>query len=307
MSNSTTTITSRNEMTEGLFGMVFLFMFEVLPILESTNTDVSTLRWDICTNSYGEIFPNLLEYRFDESKTSAENNIVPLFHLRSSAFRQWTLGDDFQALHNLFFKYFKVPAHISAMADCNDLTNCLGIHFRGTDKTADTNMNTPISLQDFYVILDSYLKTNPFITEVFLATDEISMHEHLTDKYRHIHFKTARTLQGNLFWRNNENVLKNGIDAMVDMLCLSKCKVVLKVSSALSGFSKVINPNLTVYRLNALKMFIDIPYFPDAYIPLLERNNQYSEECNKILGRVQQNDWSFGHKHIFNNFVYQPR
>ena len=54
-------------------------------------------------------------------------------------------------------------------------------------------------------------------------------------------------------------------------------------------------------------MFNDIPYFPDAYIPLLEKNENYTEECNKILDKIQLHDWSVNHKETFNNFYYKLR
>ena len=53
---SYTTIYSNNEMTEGLFGMVLLFIFEVLPILEMDNVDVSKLKWFIQTTNYGCLY-----------------------------------------------------------------------------------------------------------------------------------------------------------------------------------------------------------------------------------------------------------
>ena len=94
---------------------------------------------------------------------------------------------------------------------------------------------------------------------------------------------------------------------MIDMLCLSKCKEVIKVSSALSAFSKIINPNLKIFRVNALKMFADIPYFPDAYIPLLDKDSNYSTECNNTLKKIQLNDWSMKYGKRFNNFYYKIR
>ena len=39
----------------------------------------------------------------------------------------------------------------------------------------------------------------------------------------------------------------------------------------------------------------------------LEKSEQYSSECNFILDKVQQDDWSILHKPKFNNFFYKPR
>jgi len=301
-------VSSKNVMTEGLFGMVFLFFCEALPILENMKVDVNKLKWDVTTVNYGDIFPNVLEYNSEYVNPSDFKGVIPipLTYLRTQ-FPQWVIGDDFVAIHNLFFKYFKIPQRIYDIVDQFDLSQHLGIHFRGTDKTMDWGMNNPLSINEFYVIFDSYIKENPQITNVFLATDENHMLETLRTKYQHINFVTSRNLDGYLFWKNTVTPENNATEAMVDMMCLSKCKVVLKVSSALSSFSKVINPNLEIYRMNALKMCTDIPYFPDAYIPLMEKNENYSEECKAILNKVQDQEWRITHEHAFKNFLYKPR
>jgi hypothetical protein len=110
-----------------------------------------------------------------------------------------------------------------------------------------------------------------------------------------------------LFWRNNDNPILNAKMAMVDMLCLSNCKTVLKISSALSSFSKIINPSLNIYRINALKFIPDprrVPYFPDAYIPLLPLNEKYTQECNDLLTQLQQDDWSIQYPNVRNYFSH---
>ena len=299
-------ITSKNQMTEGLFGMVILFMMEILPILEEMKVEVSELKWDISTKNYGEIFPGVLEYNSEFINPNDIDTKIPLFDLRTQ-YPQYTLGDDFNKLNKLFFKYFKIPRQLELISENYNLKDFLGIHFRGTDKTTDTNMNNPISKTEFYIILDSFLKSNSEITNIFIATDEKDILYYLKNKYTNINFLSSRNFNNNLFWQNNDDVIRNSMEAMVDMLCLSKCKFVLKVSSALSAFSKLINPDLIVYRLNALKMFTDIPYFPDAYIPLLEKNDNYTEECNQILDKIQTDDWSKSNKPWFNNFYYKSR
>jgi len=299
-------ITDKNKMTEGLFGMVILYIFEILPILEKNNIDISKLKWDVCTTNYGNIFPNILQYNSEFTNSEEIKEKIELDYFRS-AFPQYTLGDDFNRLNSLFFKYFSIPKELDEIAESYNLNNSLGIHFRGTDKTSDIYMNNPISIDEFYIIIDSYLKNNTNLTNIFIATDEKNVVEYLKNKYSYITFITSRNFDKNLFWKNNDNVISNGQEAMIDMLCLSKCKTVLKVSSALSAFSKLINPKLNIFRLNALKMFADIPYFPDAYIPLLEKNENYTEECNKILDKIQQQEWSYYHKERFNNFYYKLR
>ena len=378
-------IVSSNKMTEGLFGMVILFIFEILPLLEKYNIDVSSLKWHISTINYGNIFPNILKYNFknNEKLNSIESkytfyygndinkidittkfknlflknnkitipkgtnfnnifgdpspnknktimiyfnnilvnlineyntyqdivndklNIVLLEHLRYLN-PKYVLGDNFSKLNHLFFKYFTIPNELNEIVDKLDLQKFVGIHFRGTDKTNDLDMNTPCSKTDFLIIIDEYIKIKG-IKNIFIASDEHYIIDKLKNKYPNIIFKYSRDFTDNIFWRNNPDKEKNAKFAMIDMLCLSKCKEVIKVSSALSAFSKIINPNLKIFRVNALKMFADIPYFPDAYIPLLEKNPSYSKECNSILEKIQLNDWSIKYGKNFNNFYYKIR
>jgi len=298
-------IISNNEMTEGLFGQVILFIFEILPILENKNIDISSLNWDISTLNYGAIFPNILKYNADLVLEQKKMLVVELKNIRFLN-TQYILGDDFNKLHKLFFKYFTIPDELMKIADDLDLQNFLGIHFRGTDKTIDNKMNTPITKNDFFIILNEYIKKNN-IKNIFLASDENDIIEILKNKYPNIILKSSRDFKGNLFWKYNQDKQLNAKYAMIDMLCLSKCKEVLKVSSSLSSFAKIINPNLKIFRLNALKMFAPIPYFPDAYIPLLNKNPEYSKEYNNTIEKVQLNDWSKKYNKQFNNFYYKKR
>ena len=44
--------------------------------------------------------------------------------------------------------------------------------------------------------------------------------------------------------------------------------------------------SFTAHHSDREKMFGDIPYFPDAYIPLFEKNTSYTSECNEILNKI---------------------
>tara|TARA_B100000963_G_scaffold361601_1_gene398037 strand:- start:768 stop:1667 length:900 start_codon:yes stop_codon:yes gene_type:complete len=297
-------IQSINNLNEGLFGQIILYIFEILPILEKKNIDISKINWEISTLSYGNIFPDILEYNTNYIEENKKHKIpLDLFRLQKP---QYVLGDNFHKLNKLFFKYFSIPEKLNKFANDLKLQNFLGIHFRGTDKTTDNAMNTSLSKKDFYIIIDEYIKLNK-INCIFIATDENDIFDYFNNKYVNIEFKSSRNFKNNLFWRNNNNKSLNAKEAMIDMLCLSKCKKVIKISSALSSFAKIINPDLEIYRLNALKMFTDIPYFPDAYIPLFEKNNNYSKECNNIIDKIQNNNWSYKYQKYFNNFYYKER
>ena len=42
-------------------------------------------------------------------------------------------------------------------------------------------------------------------------------------------------------------------------------------------------------------------------LPLLEKNDNYTTECNTILDKIQKNDWSIDNYEKFNNFYYKFR
>lgn len=253
-------IYSKNNFTEGLFGEVFLWIFEILPILEKNNLDVKNLFWYITTKSYGTIFPEILDYVNEDKNVNQHMDKIINFSQLKKIKPQYVLGDDFMKLNKLFFKYFKIPKNLNDISESFNLNGYLGIHYRGTDKTKDINFNNPVTKDIFYIIMDSYINVHN-IKNIFIASDENDIFDYFVNKYKYINFKCSRDFNGNLFWRNNDNPLLNSKNAMIDMLCLSKCDTVLKISSALSSFSKIVNPSLKIYRINGLKITNDIPYF----------------------------------------------
>jgi hypothetical protein len=116
-------IFSNNEMSEGLFGMVILFLFEVLPIFEENKININSLFWDISTISYGSIFPNILEYNNEYLPPNSNfDKRIKLSDLRHSQI-QYVLGDDFIKLNKLFFKYFKIPEQLLEISNSYKLEN----------------------------------------------------------------------------------------------------------------------------------------------------------------------------------------
>jgi hypothetical protein len=278
----------------GLFSIISC-MLKVVVLLEETKIEKKNIYWDITGVYYDNIFPNILQYEMMNNYEMIKNDEkTEILELEDIVFRtsllekKYHLGNDFIGLNRLFFKYFTIPQDIINVVNTYDLTNYLGLHYRGTDKFTDTEMNTPISLYEYKIIIDSYIINNN-ITHIFLSTDEGELLTYFTEKYPSINIKTSRDMRKDLFWKNPNNYINNGREAMIDMLCLSKCNTVLKTSSALSAYVKIITPNINIYRINASIYIIneDNPYFPDSYIPLLKCNKKYSVQCNEILIKKQ--------------------
>jgi hypothetical protein len=296
-------------MIGGLFGCVISYILKALPFVEEKNIDKKNIFWDISTIHYGNIFPNILEYEnmndYEFIKDYESTEILDLVDVSidpPSHEKKYHLGNDFIGLNKLFFKYFKIPQDIENVLKTYDLTNYLGVHYRGTNKLTDTETNDPVSIDEFKIIIDSYIIAHN-ITHVFLSTDEGELLNYLTNKHSHVTILIARHLNRDLFWKNPDNYITNGREAMIDMLCLSRCNTIIKTSSALSAYAKIINPNINIYRINAcIYMDTDPPYFPDSYIPLLECNEKYSVECNEIIRKKQEDEPILLEK--FKNVVY---
>ena len=80
---------------------------------------------------------------------------------------------------------------------------------------------------------------------------------------------------------------------MLDCVLLSKCTCVVETSSALPSFAKLLNPSLEIYRCAASKLFgklyMKMPYFPVAHIPVLPVNDDVSR---RILQSTMKDDWT---------------
>lgn len=277
-------ITDKDELKEGLFGQVLLYVFEILPYLYSKSIYPE---WDIKSFLYGiepdyTIIPGVFDLVYTPSKTNIRS--INLNTIRKNQIS--VLGGNWHYMHDLWHSYFKIPTRISLNArDIGDVSKSLGVHFRGNDKNKVLEDTNPITHDEFIIIIDDFLVNHPFIHSIFVATDEYEFVEKMKR-----YFKSHVIINiGQVHFHKNSNNVKNKADrALLDSLLLSMCRYMIMTSSALSGFAKVLNPNLECYRVSASKLFSDIPYFPVAYIPKLNSNNI---ECISIIDRLFKGDW----------------
>jgi hypothetical protein len=195
----------------------------------------------------------------------------------------------------LWRKYFRWPKRVIERADqFPSLKTALGIHYRGTDKNTDLCQTNPVSQEDFLRLVRDFVGTHPDIDTLFVATDEDSLLAKVVAEHKTLKvFGSGKAV----FWKDNtledvmpQNRFAKGDHALLDCLLLSRCKYLIKCQSALSGFAKILNPQLEAYRVAASKAFFEgIPYFPDAYIPILTSQDL---ECQRILAKLQAGDWT---------------
>ena len=277
-------VTTADELEEGLFGQVFLYIFEVLPYLDRHNVRPD---WRIHARHYGgeeqTVIPGVLDLAYIPGPVSRD---VALAELRRRHCAQ--LGNDWSDLHRIWTRFFRLPQAVESRAEgVGPLNDALGVHYRGTDKlTADWDTN-PVAAEDMIAIIADFLGRRPDLTRIFLATDD----RNFPAKLRSAVGCDVINLGEVSFHKAEDRIssdLEGATRALLDSVLLSRCGAVLKTSSALSGFAKIFNPQLEIYRCAASKRFADIPYFPVAYIPPYQSEDA---AVQAILTRLMRDDW----------------
>lgn len=270
---------------EGLFGGVFLYVFELLPYLRERNIQPD---WDIASMLYGRapaytVIPGLLDLSYTPP---AQTRRVPVTWLRDRHCA--VLGSDWPALHRLWCDYFTIPARYGErLAPLGDLSDALGVHYRGNDKITVAWDSNPVTHAEFFAIVLDFLNTRPQLRRLFVATDD---KEFLAHVHRHSPLPVVDLGGGAHHFadKSDEARWQEAELAITDCVALSRCGAVLNTSSALSAFAKVLNPGLDMYRCAASKMFADIPYFPIAYIPVHQATDP---SVQATIDRMMRGDW----------------
>ena len=276
--------TTPDEIKIGLFGGIILFIFEVLPYLHSKSIFPA---WDIKSPNYGKkphftVIPGVLDLAYEPQLSSQKE--INLSKLRKS--HSSVLGNDWKYLNKLWNSYFKIPNRIASRADSvGDLSEMLGLHYRGTDKNLSSWDTNPVTQDEYITVIKNFIVNHTDILSIFIATDEYSFVEKFKTELPEMRIINLGEIESHL--QPTESSLKAD-GALLDCLLLSRCKYLINTSSALSGFAKVLNPDLECYRMAASKLFSDIPYFPIAYIPKLTSDNF---ECQTILNELFRDDW----------------
>jgi hypothetical protein len=271
---------------EGLFGQVFLFLFEILPYLHSKSIFPA---WEIRSALYGVppdylTVPGVLDLAYE--LPSGPYKRVSMNELRER--HCWVLGNDWAAVSRIWNAYFKVPQRVVACADAvGPLDKAIGLHFRGTDKQTSSWDSNPISQDQYLTLAQEFLAGRPDIETIFAATDEFTF----VEKLRKVTTLPIINLGEVSFHKGPENPdpHERADRALLDCVLLSRCAVALETSSALPSFAKILNPDLQLYRTAASKLFVDIPYFPVAYVPKIPLTGGAAKG---ILEVTMKDDWT---------------
>lgn len=239
----------------GLFGSTFTWILEVLYYLDNESIPHT---WDIVI--YNTNINNLLiQRKLSKNKTY----ISDFYALKLQHGKNEKLNYDFVYANKLWNKYFDFKQYIYDMVPHID-EHTLGVHYRGTDKLKDKKETNPLSVEEFYIILKDFLLTHK-VKHIFICTDHKESLEYLLGKSKEYNVKYNSFIRSSNTTpiHNSQNKIK-AVQSIVDMLTLSKCRYVLKSSSALSSWAKIVNPDLEIYATQAFKK----KYFPNSCIPL---------------------------------------
>jgi hypothetical protein len=283
-------------LTEGMFGQLTLWVFEILPVLRKAGL---CPRWEIRSKNYGVppddiAIPGCWDPACETGRRPelAQAQVVSFEDFHRKYARVLT-GNDWDWNKALWSSFFKAAQSAMLTVDALPLPGhrLLALHYRGTDKNADLEQTNPITREEFLAVADEFLETHKDIDGVFVASDEPLFISQARAAFGSKHRVICREQEALPFWRGDHGAAVNRAkadSALADCLILSRCHYLLKCQSALSGFAKVLNPGLQAYRVAASKLFAEIPYFPDAYLPAYRA---VSSECQAILHRTMSGDW----------------
>ena len=288
------------DLTEGIYGQCLCWLLEVIYYLEkhnihNINDENTKVIFDINTLNNKNLIPKFIQpkkiYDIDKSFEPIEISLKE-YKIKNKIGSLPLNVESFEKTNKIFNKYFKFNDFIiDEINKMNINSKTLGVHYRGTDKNYDTNQANFLTIKEMILFVKDYMENND-IEQIFCCSDEQSFINEIDMLYPNkvIEFKQLRSNISSTygFFRNGHRQNSNMMDKLtysciIDMLALSKCATIIKTSSALSSFSKILNPSLKLYTVSAMKR----PWFPAA---VAERYKSESEEIMKILKRTMIND-----------------
>jgi hypothetical protein len=287
----------KNDLKQGMFGQVLIWFLEVLYDLQQRSliNDDTKLAFDINADAYDNIIPTFVQPKtmYDSRKFSNPKLLDMTEHKVHSTKVSFEFTESsFTDANKIWNRYFQFSDNILNKIPEFNGSNTLGIHYRGTDKNVQYNEANAITQTEFIAIAIDFLKQPQYshIKCIYCCSDEYSFVTNLKAYLPHdvqvieyIRVQTADniplhrlTADAHIQKRIKDELT---ISAFVDMLALSRCHSVLKTNSALSAFSKIINPELQLYTASAMKE----KWFPTGVVRPYVTN---TKEINHILNRT---------------------
>jgi len=208
--------------------------------------------------------PSFLQYFFDgpifteTQRSLIRRSSMPRFESFAEIYG-WS-REDYPRLADsgtLFRRYYSLRQQIKAEADAFAAVNfkagaTLGVHYRGTDKVSEASF---VPFEHTLQSIRQYITSHPEIKVVFVSADIADYIDFIRHSlpdvriiYRNSEARSTNALPIHL--SRIGSPYQNALDALLNCLLLSKCDVLFKTMSNLSGWAKVFNPSLKVYLMN---------------------------------------------------------
>lgn len=177
---------------------------------------------------------------------------------------------DFAKAHRTFFDRYALRPWIIETLDAllrgrPRGGRLIGVHYRGTDKKSEAPR---VAYEEMLAIIDCELMQSPD-AHIFLATDEAPFLETCRARYgaRLLFLRDfVRSMDGNaVHVQRKLDGFRLGRDAVLNCAMLSRCDIVIKTPSILSGWAKILNPALEMYLVT--RPFSHCTWFPDRALP----------------------------------------
>lgn len=207
-------------------------------------------------NQYGE---NVWEYYFENinifnnNQSGVLSDYIELFEYDNLNFRE--------SMNYLINKYVKFKPFVLDIIDnlVKVDSNILGVHVRKTDKNTphfhgENDMSLPLDNETYFNHIDDNIK---YFDNIYLASDDTETIKFFIEKYgdKIIYNKDCFRSNGNISIHANYKQIsgfKKGLDVLIDCLCLSRCKYLIKSTSNVSSTAQFINLNLKSLNLNEI-------------------------------------------------------
>jgi hypothetical protein len=272
-------------LNDELFGGILLPVLELLPHLHARQIYPA---WNVPSILYGRspdytVIPGLIDLSYATPTTQRRVDMAWLRDRHAAV-----LGSDWQALHRLWQAYFSIPRrYLERLQPLGNLSQTLGVHYSGNTISVGWNGH-PITPVDFLRVVQDFLRTRPQLRQLFVATDDQNFLD-FVKQYCRLPVVSLPVGVDYFSQRTDEARWQEAELAIVKVVALSQCGAVLNTSSALTAFSKVLNPDLDIYRCGASRMEADAPTFPIAYVPVHTSNDP---QMQALIDRMMQGDWT---------------
>jgi hypothetical protein len=181
------------------------------------------------------------------------------------------LGNGRGRMHALIQERLRPRANLVAQCDrwfqSTAAGNCvIGLHYRGTDKRAEApRLRYEAAITSTNLLVAELAKRTALPIAVFVATDEAAFLSSARQNIQgarvlaHDHFARVEGTDA-LHTAGSNDGPRLAREAMLDALLLSRCHVLAKTASALSGWSALLNEKIPV-------LFLSQPHAETAFYP----------------------------------------